>query len=464
MNRRTALSVLPLTAAAFTLAARRSSADAKTPFGVEYLMKVRDLLERIRAESSDDMIEASHRIAETVKRGNRCYFEWDMGHGTEFDIWPNRPGMVSFMTYMVPPKLERGDLVLSDSWWDETQVKTFRDTGVFLIGGPRPWGGANIGSELIIDQYRVRNLRPYADLWIDNFATAYGPFMNLPGNSAPMAPVSGVVGMMTFWMMVSDAARILVEGGKTFEVLGDEPALSRAAAREGLSRPLGQEYFETAVAQQRVIEGAFDKVDGIARMAVHSVLTGGRVYVYSRHERNLCGEATVRRGGLALTNGVWGPPDKLVLMDDPLQEGLVDLTFKPTEKDTIIMGLSAPDNPDDLSILDRFKASGASIAAIGPSTRNGVVPSGRTVPKEVEIHVGDMTDSYGIFALPGIARKIAPTSGLILNQIFWATCCQIASQIIERTGNVPGVYLNGALKGGMERLDEVKRLLRERGY
>ena len=75
-----------------------------------------------------------------------------------------------------------------------------------------------------------------------------------------------------------------------------------------------------------------------------------------------------------------------------------------------------------------------------------------------------MCDTYGLFALPGIKRKICPTSGLINNQIFWAVCCQIAEQIIERTGNAPGIYLSGALKGGMDKLNEVKRLYRERGY
>ena len=73
-------------------------------------------------------------------------------------------------------------------------------------------------------------------------------------------------------------------------------------------------------------------------------------------------------------------------------------------------------------------------------------------------------DTYGVFALPGIKKKIAPTSGPINNQIFWAVCFQIAEQIIERTGNTPAIYLSGALKGGMDKLNEVKRLYKERGY
>jgi len=199
-------------------------------------------------------------------------------------------------------------------------------------------------------------------------------------------------------------------------------------------------------------------------MAVHSALTGGRVYVYSRYGDNLCAEGTVRRGGLGLTFGVYGAPGELVLMDDPLQRGIADLSFAPTDKDVVIMGIARPDDPDDLASLDAFKKSGAGLAAIGPSTRNGEVPKGRTLPSEVDVYCGDMTDSYGVFALPGVPKKICPTSGLVNNQIFWAVCCQIADLIVRRTGSAPGIYLSGALKGGMEKLNEVKRLYKERGY
>jgi uncharacterized phosphosugar-binding protein len=279
-----------------------------------------------------------------------------------------------------------------------------------------------------------------------------------------MGPDSGVVGMMTFWMMVSDAARLLAADNISFTVYGDEPDLKKDAETADLNRPLGDRYYDLAIEQQMAIERQFTTVNRAATMAVHSALTGGRVYVYSRYQENLAAEGTVRRGGLGLTFGIYGTPDKLMLMDDPLQQGAIDLTFKPTIKDTIIMGIAKPDDPEDIACLDLFKKSGAGIVALGPSTRNGVAPSGRTIPKEVDVYIGDMMDSYGVFALPGIKKKIAPTSGLINNQIFWAVCCQIAEQIIERTGKAPGIFLSGALKGGMEKLNEVKRLYRERGY
>jgi uncharacterized phosphosugar-binding protein len=199
-------------------------------------------------------------------------------------------------------------------------------------------------------------------------------------------------------------------------------------------------------------------------MATHATLTGGRVYVYSLDKGNLCAEGTVRRGGLGLTFGVYGTADKLTLMDDPLQRGDRDPKFTPTDKDVVIMGIGKPDSPDDLAVLDLIRKSGAGVCAIGPCTRNGEIPQGRTISKEVDVYIGDMMDTYGIFALPGIKKKISPTSGLMNTQIFWTVCAQIADQIYQRTGNAPGVFLSGALKGGMEKLNEVKRVYKERGY
>ena len=96
-----------------------------------------------------------------------------------------------------------------------------------------------------------------------------------------------------------------------------------------------------------------------------------------------------------------------------------------------------------------FKKNGLRIASLGPITRNANVPEGRTVPKETEFHAGSMCDTYGIFAIPGFDQKISPTSGVILNQLYWATIMEFIEQFMERTGgDVPGAFFSWAIKGG----------------
>ena len=164
--------------------------------------------------------------------------------------------------------------------------------------------------------------------------------------------------------------------------------------------------------QHHAIGDDFDTIQRIADMAVHSALNGGRVYVYSRYTNNLCAEATVRRGGLGLTFGVSGEPGSLSLMDDPLQQGRADLTFKPTQLDTVIMGIGKPDDPDDLASFDSFRESGCGIAVIGPRTRNGVHPGGRSVTDEADIYIGSMMDTYGLFSPAGNFAENLPDIGI----------------------------------------------------
>ena len=104
------------------------------------------------------------------------------------------------------------------------------------------------------------------------------------------------------------------------------------------------------------------------------------------------------------------------------------------------------------------------VASMGPMTRNVRIQEGKTVPKETDVHVGRMCDTYGLFAVPGFDKKVCPTSGALLNQIFWATCMEIVEEIMRRTGNTPGIHFSGAIKGGNEHNAFVRNMYDERGY
>ena len=75
-----------------------------------------------------------------------------------------------------------------------------------------------------------------------------------------------------------------------------------------------------------------------------------------------------------------------------------------------------------------------------------------------------MCDTYGLYAIPGFSRKVCPTSGPLINQIWWAACMEIAEQLIRRTGNPPGVFLSGALEGGRDHNNFIMAKYREKGY
>jgi uncharacterized phosphosugar-binding protein len=76
-----------------------------------------------------------------------------------------------------------------------------------------------------------------------------------------------------------------------------------------------------------------------------------------------------------------------------------------------------------------------------------------------------MTDTYGMFAIPGFERKVCPTSGPLLNQMFWACCMEMVEEIGRRTGgDVPAAFYSVALKGGYDHFYRMIELFKKRGY
>ena len=187
------------------------------------------------------------------------------------------------------------------------------------------------------------------------------------------------------------------------------------------------------------------KINTIGEICADTALKGGIIYGYSRYN-SVAGEASTRRSGLALTRGVYG------FRSDPKD-------FPGTSKDCVIMGITKPDDEIDLKYLDMFRSRDMKVASIGTMTRAHDVPKGRTVPKETDIHAGRMCDTYGLFAVKGLDQRICPTSGVLLDHLYWTSMMSFVEQYIEKSGgDVPGVYFSGALKGGGEHLYRMRSL------
>ena len=453
--------MIPLTQSAFTgdMACKQHMPEPKLPLGIRYTLKVREMLEWIRRTQSENLLEAAYAIARTVKNGGTCWCSWDMGHNTMFDMFPDRNGNPGIFTMGYDPqKTKKGDLFLASIWGGPHEDLVKKE--IFVIGGPAPWGSDAKLSELIERDSAKHRLRPYSHIWIETNITTLGAIMKVPGSPAPTGPVSGILGMLTFWMMQADACRILARDGITLNVQGDEPKLTDANWCS-LDAPLMDDYFDTVMNQIELIGSEFGNIREIARMAVDSVLVGGKVYCYSRYRNSLSVEGQSRRGGLMLTKGVHrfdgGNKDlgKLISFDGD---------FKGTKKDTVIMGISKPDDEYDLLALETFRKCKMKIASMGPITRNIRIPEGRIVPKETDIHVGRMCDTYGLFAVPGFNRNVCPTSGALINQMWWALCMEIAGEIMRRTGNTPGIYFSAALKDAQDYNNLGVQKYLERGY
>jgi hypothetical protein len=409
------------------------------------------MFERIRSSELDNLLEASYHIAQTFKSGGTCFCQWETGHSIDGDMFPDRPGDPEIFTMgytMGTPSVEpkAGDLLLVNVL--RQPLEDPRKKGIFVIGGPTPWCADTEHTELLTEENQKLKIKMYSDIWIETYITTLGAIMWLPGETAPIGPTSGALGMVTYWAMIADAVRLLARDGVVVKVKGDEPKLGEKAPYVNLNMPLAEGYFAESMKQTGQIEAETGMVKRIASASVDSILSGGKLYVYSRYREALSAEANGKRGGLALIN--------ITHADDK--------NFKGSGKDFMIMGIYKPDDEVDIQMLEKFRKTGMKIASIGPATRDGRSPDGRSIARETDFHLGLMCDTYGIFAVPGIERKVCPTSGLLVNIMFWATAIEIAEEIIRRTGNTPGVLSTGALRGGSEQRARRMDMVRFRGY
>jgi len=466
MKRRDTFRLIPLSMAGIAGLAREAFAQERPsheippppePLAVRYLKKVTYMLTRIKNTQSENMLEASYAVARTVQNGGAVWTNWDMGHNNRYDLFPERNGIPAYITPGYDMKrTKRGDLFLSSRAGGPEKDIVKKD--IFVVGSPCPWSGDAKGRELLRPDVQEERLRPYAKIWVETNVTTHGAIMHLPGRPSPFGPVSGVLGLVTFWMIQADACRVLAREDVKMSVSGDEPALAGDNMPwTNLREPLMDDYFDRAVKQIGMICAELGDLRKTAKMAVDTVLAGGKVYCYSRYRNSLAAEGHHRRGGLTLTRGVCEVEGQLTSLDG-------NVPFRGTPKDCVIMGIWEPDDEVDLKNLDIFRKSGMKVASIGPMTRALRVPEGRTVPKESDIHIGRMCDTYGLYAFPGFERRVCPTSGPVINQMWWATCMEIAEEIIRRTGNSPGVFLSGALKGGREYNNYMMQAYHERGY
>ena len=457
MKRRDMFRLIPFTIPAFCTFTRTLQAQerpfpqehAGEPLALMYTRRVREMLMRVRDTQSDKILEAAYAIARTVEKGNRCWCCWDLGHTNNSDIFPDRNGEPELVTAGYDAKQVRdGDLVLANFPWPAGYMDDLAKKDLFVVGGPCPWGGdIPDAAEYITPEIQRLRIRPYADIWIETYVDFLGAQVKIPGSPAPLGPESGPLNGTIFWMMMADACRILSRDGKPVKVKGDEPKLTEKAVRVSLNEPLMDDYFDTVMMQLEMIQMEMGNIRKMAGMAVDTLLSGGNVYFYSRYPESLANEASGRRGGFSFA------------------QGLSDGHIQGTAKDCVIMGTYKPDDEADLRNLDKMKSLGMKVASIGPVTRDSAIPEGKIVARESSVHVGRMTDTYGLFAIPGFEKKVCPTSGIIATSILWTMSAEIVEQIINRTGgNIPGINFNGALQWGSSHAAQIRAMSQSRGY
>ncbi len=483
MKRRDMLKTLPVAALGLALPERGGAEESSYNKGFTaslargYIETVAGMLRRIRETQMDSMMAAAFTAARTISRGGTCWSQWDMGHTLEGDLFAGRDGLPAIFTVGYDPKrTKKGDLLLSNIYGGDRKDIEAKD--IVVVGGPAPWGLDVPGSETIeMESARRNRIRDYADIWIDTGITVEGAVMKIPGMPHKAGPVSGILGEVTIWMLMAETCRLLGLDGKSVPVSGDEPPLQgKDIPWIAPHEPVMDDYLDIILEQFELIGAEYGSVRDIASLAVDAILAGRDVYTYNQRTY-IAEEANTRRGGPALGRGVYEADGRLVFRGGiPDHEQRLNFDDYPHEGDMVIMAHLRPDDPKDLMYLDKFRSYGMKIVTIGPMTRSipalkggeraadPYIPEGRILPRESDVHLGRMCDTWGLYAIPGLERRVCPTTGPLVLQMYWTVVMEIIEEVIRRTGDIPYIFPNVAQKNRMERMYRFHKMSIDRGY
>ncbi len=178
MNRRETLKLLPLS---------RPAAAAVSVRSAPRRCRSAARLSGSHPDAGDHRTHQGHPVRRHPRNGpprSRCgqggaEVLHQLGHGPPDDLRHlSRPsGDTDIFVKDLPATAEKGDMVITNAGRigsSREQPPRAPRQGRVRRGGPRSWGGDCAGSELIVPDIRKLKLRPFADLWIDLFETAYG--------------------------------------------------------------------------------------------------------------------------------------------------------------------------------------------------------------------------------------------------------------------------------------------------
>jgi hypothetical protein len=111
----------------------------------------------------------------------------------------------------------------------------------------------------------------------------------------------------------------------------------------------------------------------------------------------------------------------------------------------LVAGMS-PAFPEEVSVAVEKQIEGAYVIGIGPSSLDGVVPSGRLIDVADAGFDNFSPESGGVLTLPGRKGGWCPTSGIVGNIIQQMICAQWADEMARR-GSIP-FFLLGNYRGG----------------
>jgi uncharacterized phosphosugar-binding protein len=390
-------------------------------FGEQYYRRIAEILESIQRTEMNLFGELSSRMAETIRKGGKVWYDGYTGHMGRIEcleenkgnpkIIRSNPGSIKF------EEMKPGDVLVTNSV--NENVRNARDKGVFVVGvpvcyadnewAPRGFVNPNVNNWLLGDVSNVilQSYVPYTQGIID--------CPEIPEMKICPSAANSVCSI--FWMFQCEVA---------YKLKNKNPKPVDKSA----------EYLNTVIGRLHEayrLQGdyLFDNAPTVAKM----IGNGANFHVTSDHS-GVDLEAYTVAMGLMMTN----------MARDKMKKGDVHLL--------------ATIEPDSKKIIDESKKAkdmGMFVVSIAPA-------SSIKIRNNSDVFIDNLCpEGGGLLDIPGYPEKVGTVGGIMNNMLMWIFTGQFVDEMVRR-GWVPWFWMGGYTVGGTAYNKAMEPFFRKRGY
>jgi len=390
-------------------------------FGEQYYVRILEILESIRRNEMQLIGEISSRMADTVKKGGRVWYDAYIGHMGSTECLEENKGNPRIFTSnsdkIKYDQMKPGDVLATNNV--NENVRTARDSGVYVVGipvnyvdnewTPRGFVHPNPNNWMLGDTSSaiLQSYIPYTQGIVD---CPEIPEMKLCPSSANSL-------CSLFWMFQCEVANKL---------------------KNPKAKPVDKsaEFLDTVIGHLRDIyrlqkDYMFDYAPTVAKL----IGNGGNYHCTTDH------------GGVqSESNGVAMGPMMTNAFRDKMKKGDVHLV--------------ATIEPDSQKIVDEAKKAkemGMFVVAIAPG--NSI-----QIRRSSDVFIDNLSpEGGGLIDIPGLSEKVGTVGGIMNNMLMWIFTAQFIDEMVRR-GWIPWFWMGFYQVGGGEYDDAIKQFFQRQGF
>lgn len=432
----------------------KTGAEAKVsrPYGLQYYEKVKEIWDRISSGELPILAQAADEAAASLKRKGKLYCQIVGGHMHVGELRrerPGNPGYLHTLSRHIKPEtfdtVGKGDFVLFD--FPKEHIRKARDRGAFTVAIRVPYYPNKTTPKGVLAMNELAQNPVFADVMLPEeccsiILTSGVPFTDgllyIPEIPAVRACGSSPQGTFNLFWMLSAEIAMRHKGG----------------AAKG-SADAAREFMEIVKKRGARIRNNLDQIDSVAKAMVEYVSRGARYWNYPLRYSDensaiepwsiMVEENTNRASGLVMSK---------LLSPHEIKE-------KAKAGDFVFIAGEASDAKENIAAAHAFKNAGLKVIYIGSATEG---TRGEDVTKLADWHVDTFSpDRDGVLKVPGMDKKICPTTGVLYALAQYMLNAQFIGHMIK-ADMTPLLFMGLHLIGGRAYYDVVQKLFETRGY